>query len=113
MTDAGSASQQLTLEWERPRTWPELKAMAECLVTACDDALRRDHPDWLGHVKALVVTAEGAAYASLTGAGEPITWRGTLHEDAARADVTLYAVVWGVPEALVQTAVAEALQKST
>jgi hypothetical protein len=110
MADAGSAAQQVIRVWEQPRAWPELKALAERLVMACDTALRHDHPDWLGHVKTLVVTAEGAAYASLTGAGEPITWRGTLHQPATRAEITLYAVVWGAPERLVQAVVAEALR---
>ena len=101
--------QQVTLEWDAPRHWPELRALAEGLLAACDGRIGAEQPDWIGHVKALVATEEGAAYASLTGAGEPVTWRGALARPAARAEVTLYAVIWAAPEALAQAAVSGAL----
>ena len=107
--DAGSYAQQVTCAWPTPRAWGELRALAERLLAACDARLARELPAWVGHVKALVVTAEGAAYASLTGAGEAITWRGALARPAARAEVTLYAVVWAADEALVRAAVEAAL----
>ncbi|MEN9933692.1 MAG: hypothetical protein RLZZ387_271 [Chloroflexota bacterium] len=111
MSDAGSATGQAVLEWERPREWPELRRLAEGLLAECDERLRAELPDWIGHVKALVATGEGAAYASLTGAGEPVTWRGALGSPAARATVTLYAIVWAAPEELARAIVDAALER--
>jgi hypothetical protein len=108
--DAANASRQVALEWDEPRSWPELRALAEGLLAACDAALRPELPDWIGHLKALVATPEGAAYASLTGAGEPVTWRGALAQPTRRAEVTLYAVVWAAPEPVLQAAVDAAME---
>lgn len=109
MTDAGSYSQQIARSWDAPQRPDELHALAERLLADCDAALRAELPDWIGHLKALLVTPGGAAYASLTGAGEPVTWRGALASPAEAAEVTLYAVVWGAPEPLVRAAVQAAL----
>lgn len=110
MTDAASYSQKIARSWEAAQGPAELHALAERLLADCDAVLRAELPEWIGHLKALVATPRGAAYASLTGAGEPVTWRGALAAPAATAEITLYAVVWGAPEPLVRAAVEGSLR---
>jgi hypothetical protein len=110
MGEAGSHARSLELVWEAARKPGELRALAEGLLAACDGRLRAELPDWLGHIKCLVATPSGAAYASLTGAGEPVTWAGGIREASPRATVTLYAAVWGAGGTLVAEAVEKALE---
>ncbi len=109
MSEAGSAARRVEMEWEAPQPWPELRRLAEELLAAFDGRLTQEAPDWLGHCKVLVATAEGCAYASLTAAGERATWRGALALPAMAAAFTVYAVIWAAPEAAVETAVAHAI----
>jgi hypothetical protein len=109
MSEAGSAARRVEMEWEVPQPWPELRRLAEELLAAFDGRLAREAPDWIGHCKVLVATAEGCAYASITAAGERASWRGTLVLPATAAAFTVYAVVWATPETAVETAVAHAI----
>jgi len=109
VNEAGSSAQSVELRWDSAREPAELMRLAEELLAGCDARLRETVTDWIGHVKVLIATLEGAAYASLTGAGEPITWAGTLKNPAAQATVSLYAVVWGVSDEVVARAVEEAI----
>lgn len=109
MHTAGTHTARVAIAWDAPQSWPALQSLGEALLTACDAAVRPHAPTWLGHCKALFATGDQAAYASLTGADEPITWRGTLLPTAS-ATVTLYAVVYGADDATVTAAVDNALR---
>lgn len=107
---AASAAHQVQCAWDVPRDWPMLRQLIEELTQDCAQHITAAAPEWLGHLKTLIVTDEGAAYASITGAGEPLTWRGALSLPASAATITLYAVVWALDDATVTAAVEAALR---
>lgn len=106
MDDAGSAARRVELTFDTPEDWPALRQRVEGVLRDLDRRLCVRASDWVGHCKALVATADGSAYASLTGAGEAISWRGELREPASRAELTIYAAVWGLTEEVVTEALA-------
>jgi hypothetical protein len=114
MNEAGSAARKVHLEWTTgPRAWPELRQLAETTLHACAASLARHTSEWLGHLKLLLESEHGAAYCSITGAGERLSWRGALPEPASRVTVTLYGVVWGMSDSAVAAAVDAALAEQS
>lgn len=105
MDNAGSAVRRLALAWDEPPAWPVLRQLAELTLRACAAKLAQVDPEWLGHLKLLLETGQGAAYCSITGAGEPLSWRGTVPTPVSPVTVTLYGVVWGMADASVAEAV--------
>jgi len=86
-----------------------LPATIEALLRDCDRLLAQYAPRWLGHCKVLAETAHGAAYASLTGAGEPISWSGTLPQHIDQAMITVYGAVYGASDEVVAAALDAAM----
>jgi len=93
-----------------PQEWPMVQQALVALLQACDDGLVQHTTDWLGHCKALIEADGAAAYGSITGAGEPVSWRGTLHTSVTHAAITVYGVVYAVPDEVVVAVVQQALQ---
>jgi hypothetical protein len=109
MHTAGSAAERVTIAWDTPHDWSMVQSILAALLHACDDGLAQHTADWLGHCKALVEADGAAAYGSITGAGEPLSWRGSLPMPLRAATITLYAVVYAVPDAAVAVVVRDAL----
>jgi hypothetical protein len=82
-----------------------LHTAVEALLRDCNRRLIELSPGWLGHCKALIEGGDGSAYASLTGADQPITWRGQLHGSASEATLTLYCAVYGLDDTAIEGAV--------
>ncbi len=80
------------------------------LLHACEQGLAQHHPEWLGHCKVLIEADGAAAYGSSTGAGEPVSWRGTLHMPVSQATITVYGVVYAVPDEVVAAVVRDAIR---
>ncbi len=109
MHHVGTATRRVAITEDAPQSWPAAQQLVEVLLHTCDQLISRHAPDWLGHCKALLEADGGCAYASLTAAGEPISWRGSL-ENIDALTLTLYGAVYGVPDAVLQTVVEQALQ---
>lgn len=107
MHSAGNAARRVRLT--TPQPWPALQQLAEALLVAINADLIRSAPHWLGHCKLLVETDRGSAYASLTGADEPISWRGTLTGPFGQIGLTAYGVVYGATDQAVAAAINRAL----
>jgi hypothetical protein len=109
MHDAGAATKRVIVAWNMPRNWPQIQELLGALLQSCEQALTQHNPHWLGHCKALVEAGGNAAYGSITGADEPLSWRGGLRAPVNEATITLYCVVYGMHDAAVETALIEAL----
>lgn len=112
MLTAGSAVRQVELGGSTPRSWPALQQLVAALLATCDLLIAARAPGWLGHCKALISTPDGSAYASITGADEPLSWRGSLaHGLAPDAPLrlTLYCIAYGPDDATMAEVVERAL----
>lgn len=90
MLEAGTAVRRVVV----PRALDADQIAA--LLHTCDELIRRHAPPWLGHCKALIETPHGNAYASITGAHEPLSWRGAIPPSSEQPMVTVYCVAYGV-----------------
>jgi len=111
MIDAGSAARRVVIAWPTPRPWAAIRADVEALLRACDERCAARVPGWIGHVKALVRTPEDAVYASTTGAGEPVSWRGAWDgRPLSGLTLTLYGAVYGATDDALDAIIASALR---
>ncbi len=108
---AGTAAKRVNITWNDPQDWDQIQRILALLLQYCEQVLAQHNATWLGHCKALVQADGGAAYGSITGAGEPLSWRGTLPEPVSETTITLYCVVYAVPEDLVVATVEAALNR--
>jgi hypothetical protein len=109
MIKAGSGSRRLTLTWPTPQAWPAQQHAIEALLLSCDRALGALEPDWVGHCKAMLNVDGQVAYGSVGMASAPPTWAGGPLPDAASAELTLYAAIYGLDEQQVAAALDVAL----
>jgi hypothetical protein len=109
MHNAGTAVKRVAVTWRLPQEWTEVQQVLAALLQDCERSLAQHNPHWLGHCKALVEAGGSAAYGSITGADEPLSWRGVLHEPASEATLTLYCVVYAMADETVEAAVQKAL----
>ena len=105
MHNAGTAVKRVSLAWEEPHSWSQIQQTLARLLQCCQRSLAQQNSNWLGHCKAMVQAGNDAAYGSIAGADEPLLWRGMLREPASEAIVTLYCVVYAMPDDLVETVV--------
>lgn len=110
MHTAGTAAQRVIVRWSEPQDWTQVQQVLAALLQTCSSALAQHNPDWLGHCKALAEADRQAAYGSMTGADEPLSWRGALRGASSEVVMTLYAVVYALPDDVVEAAVRSALQ---
>jgi len=93
--------------------WERVRGQVENLLGVCDRLLAARAPDWVGHCKALVESADGSgSYASLTAHGEPVTWAGRAGMPGVISApiLTLYCVVYGTTDDVVEAVATEALR---
>lgn len=104
MLKAGSAARRLTLDWAAPQPGPQFAALVETTMRAIDRRLQNTAPTWVGHCKLLVSSDGAAVYASLTTADDVVRWTGTLPATLHHAEITLYAAIYALPDAVVAAA---------
>lgn len=110
MHNAGAAVKRISIAWEEPHSWSQIQQLLATLLQCCERSLAQHNPKWLGHCKALVEAGNDAAYGSITGADEPLSWRGILREPASEAVITLYCVIYAMPDGIVEMVVQETIQ---
>jgi hypothetical protein len=108
MLKAGTAARRQTLHGEGVLTASEVMAQVEQFLRALDAALQQADQLWVGHAKLLLSQDEHSFYASITAAGDQARWAGTP-VDLGRAEVTLYAAIYGLTDAQVAAAVDDTL----
>lgn len=111
MHTAATAAKRVDVTWNEPQSWGQVEHILAQLLHHCERSLAQINASWLGHCKALVQADGSAAYGSVTGAGDPLSWRGVLREPVIHATITLYCVAYAVPEDTVVAAVETAINQ--
>jgi hypothetical protein len=109
--ETGSATYQRLLEFDQVIPAAVLQTQIEHLAIQLRTALANAQPDWLGHLKILLEAAQEVAYVSITGADQAPTWRGTLTEPLIAVRITVYAVIWAMPDTAVAAIINATVQK--
>lgn len=109
MLKAGTAARRRSLTWPEALPPEQVSAHVVELLSSINAGLSATQPQWIGHVKILVSDGTAAAYGSLTAASDQPHWAGSLTQPLARAELTVYAAIYGATDAQVARAVDEAL----
>lgn len=110
MLKAGTAARRRTLQWNAAQSPDALRGQIAALLTAIDERLRARDDAWIGHVKILISGGEQSMYGSITAAGDPPHWAGALATELDRAEMTVYAAIYGLTDADVAVAVDSTLR---
>lgn len=109
MLKAGTAARRHTLSWETAQSPAAIQQQIVALLRAIDERLQPAQPEWVGHVKIMLISGAETTYGSLTTAGDQPRWSGQLHTPLSRGELTVYAAIYGLSDAQVAQAVDGAL----
>jgi hypothetical protein len=109
MLKAGTAARRRTYTWDTAQQPADVYQQIETLLQAIDQLLQKSSQDWVGHVKILILNGAETAYGSITAAGDPARWSGTLTTPLHQAEVTIYAAIYTLTDAQVAAAVDQGL----
>ena len=94
MLKAGTATRRRSIRLDEPLSAEAVRHGVERFLRWLDERLQARDPNWVGHCKLLVASANGAIYASMTAAGDGPRWAGEPAGLAA-AELTIYVALYG------------------
>ncbi len=94
MLKAGTAARRQSVRLDEPIAADAVRRGVEHFLRRLDEGLQARDPNWVGHCKLLVASADGTAYASMTAAGDEPRWAG-VPAGLAAAELTIYVAIYG------------------
>lgn len=109
MLKAGTVARRRTLTWETAQSPDAIREQITALLNAIDGQIQTTQPEWIGHIKIMLINGAETMYGSLTTAADQVRWAGTLLTPITRGELTIYAAIYSVSDALVAQSVDTAL----